>query len=136
VSAPDGLIKVLRPKTRGKRLDMRFLLEPLEQAELTRIHCAGSRSSTEVTEQVDDDTTVVEPDQGNGSSCISISLNNAPATGLATDIDPVLSHLIAQLRPGADLSRVTLPTFILEPRSMLERITKYDPKHGSLGFFC
>jgi len=37
----------------------------------------------------------------------------------------VLSHIISQLRPGADLSRVTLPTFILEPRSMLERITKW-----------
>ncbi|KAF3769101.1 hypothetical protein M406DRAFT_92408 [Cryphonectria parasitica EP155] len=50
----------------------------------------------------DDDTQVVEPDQGN-----------------------VLSHIISQLRPGADLSRVTLPTFILEPRSMLERITNF-----------
>lgn len=39
-------------------------------------------------------------------------------------IAAVLSHLISQLRPGADLSRVVLPTFILEPRSMLERITK------------
>jgi hypothetical protein len=38
----------------------------------------------------------------------------------------VLSHIISQLRPGADLSRVVLPTFILEPRSMLERITKYE----------
>ena len=37
----------------------------------------------------------------------------------------VLMHIISQLRPGADLSRVVLPTFILEPRSMLERITKY-----------
>jgi len=37
----------------------------------------------------------------------------------------VLSHIISQLRPGADLSRITLPTFILEERSMLERITKY-----------
>ena len=36
----------------------------------------------------------------------------------------MLTHIISQLRPGADLSRVTLPTFILEPRSMLERITK------------
>lgn len=36
----------------------------------------------------------------------------------------VLSHIISQLRPGADLSRITLPTFILEERSMLERITK------------
>jgi hypothetical protein len=40
-------------------------------------------------------------------------------------MDVVLSHIISQLRPGADLSRVVLPTFILEPRSMLERITKY-----------
>ncbi|CAG8956096.1 hypothetical protein HYFRA_00011880 [Hymenoscyphus fraxineus] len=37
----------------------------------------------------------------------------------------VLSHIIGQLRPGADLSRVVLPTFILEPRSMLERITNF-----------
>lgn len=37
----------------------------------------------------------------------------------------VLYHIISQLRPGADLSRVVLPTFLLEPRSMLERITKY-----------
>lgn len=81
MSTPDGLIKVLRPKTRGKRLDMRFLLEPLQQAELTRIHCVGSRSSTEVTEQVDDDTTVVEPEQGNGSSGISkcLKMHQQPA---------------------------------------------------------
>ena len=37
----------------------------------------------------------------------------------------ILAHIISQLRPGADLSRVTLPTFILEPRSMLERITNF-----------
>ncbi|KAF2708070.1 hypothetical protein K504DRAFT_468446 [Pleomassaria siparia CBS 279.74] len=37
----------------------------------------------------------------------------------------MLMHIISQLRPGADLSRVTLPTFILEPRSMLERITNF-----------
>ncbi|KAL8870097.1 MAG: hypothetical protein Q9174_003776 [Haloplaca sp. 1 TL-2023] len=49
-----------------------------------------------------EDETVVEPDQGN-----------------------VLTHIISQLRPGADLSRVVLPTFILEPRSMLERITNF-----------
>lgn len=64
----------------------------------------GSRGSNEEGrgDAGDDDTLVVEPDQGN-----------------------VLGHIISQLRPGADLSRVTLPTFILEPRSMLERITKY-----------
>jgi hypothetical protein len=62
-------------------------------------HFTGNRSSE--VESGEDETTI-EPDEGN-----------------------VLSHLISQLRPGADLSRVTLPTFILEPKSMLERITKY-----------
>lgn len=50
----------------------------------------------------EEDTQQVEPEQGN-----------------------VLSHIISNLRPGADLSRVVLPTFILEPRSMLERITNF-----------
>ena len=35
----------------------------------------------------------------------------------------ILVSLIGQLRIGMDLSKVTLPTFVLEPRSMLERIT-------------
>lgn len=35
----------------------------------------------------------------------------------------ILLSLIGQLRIGMDLSKVTLPTFVLEPRSMLERIT-------------
>ncbi|TKX23218.1 putative oxysterol-binding protein 2 [Elsinoe australis] len=61
---------------------------------------ASNRSSMEDNNQ--DDETVIDDDQGN-----------------------VLSHLISQLRPGADLSRVTFPTFILEPRSMLERITNF-----------
>lgn len=64
----------------------------------------SNRSSVDESklDPAEDDTTVVEPDQGN-----------------------VLSHIISQLRPGADLSRVVLPTFILEPRSMLERITNF-----------
>jgi oxysterol-binding protein-related protein 8 len=33
--------------------------------------------------------------------------------------------MISQLRPGMDLTRVTLPTFVLEPKSMLERITNF-----------
>ncbi|KAL6356432.1 hypothetical protein LRP88_10028 [Fusarium phalaenopsidis] len=70
---------------------------------------AGTRSSNEDPRgpDADDDTLVVEPDQGNAL------------------IQKVLSHIISQLRPGADLSRVVLPTFILEPRSMLERITNF-----------
>ncbi|KAJ8070458.1 hypothetical protein OCU04_000832 [Sclerotinia nivalis] len=65
---------------------------------------ASNRSSVDESKisDAEDETIVVEPDQGN-----------------------VLSHIISQLRPGADLSRVVLPTFILEPRSMLERITNF-----------
>ncbi|KAI1843354.1 hypothetical protein JX265_007829 [Neoarthrinium moseri] len=73
---------------------------------LTGRRRAGSATSSRssLDGDADSDTTVVEPDQGN-----------------------VLGHIISQLRPGADLSRVVLPTFILEPRSMLERITKCVP---------
>ncbi|SAM09654.1 hypothetical protein [Absidia glauca] len=37
----------------------------------------------------------------------------------------ILLGIIAQLGKGMDLHRVTLPTFALEPRSMLERITDF-----------
>ncbi len=34
-------------------------------------------------------------------------------------------HLLKQVRPGMDLSKVVLPTFILEPRSLLEKLSDY-----------
>ena len=37
----------------------------------------------------------------------------------------MLMHLLKQIRPGMDLSRVVLPTFILEPRSLLEKFSDY-----------
>ncbi|KAF9916339.1 hypothetical protein BGZ65_000323, partial [Modicella reniformis] len=37
----------------------------------------------------------------------------------------ILMDLISQLTKGGDLHRITLPTFVLEPRSMLERITDF-----------
>lgn len=76
----------------------------------------------------DDDTEIMEPDQGNGESteCTQTIPGSLPMkqSPMLTYRGAVLSHIISQLRPGADLSRVVLPTFILEPRSMLERITK------------
>ncbi|GMM57414.1 oxysterol-binding protein related protein [Maudiozyma humilis] len=35
----------------------------------------------------------------------------------------IILNIISQLKPGCDLTRITLPTFILEKKSMLERIT-------------
>lgn len=43
----------------------------------------------------------------------------------------ILLGLISQLRKGMDLHRVALPTFVLEPRSMTERITDFM-SHPSL----
>ncbi|THH17191.1 hypothetical protein EW146_g3570 [Bondarzewia mesenterica] len=37
----------------------------------------------------------------------------------------IIISLISQLRVGMELSKVTFPTFVLEPRSMLERITDF-----------
>jgi oxysterol-binding protein-related protein 8 len=92
-------------------------------ANLWVVSHVGNRSSTEeFRDGASEDETVVDAEQGNGMLKPYESprrSHNANATAT------VLMHLIKQLRPGADLSRVTLPTFILEPRSMLERITKY-----------
>lgn len=35
----------------------------------------------------------------------------------------LLWFLIKQVRPGMDLSKVVLPTFILEPRSFLDKLS-------------
>jgi len=53
----------------------------------------------------------------------------------------ILMGIISQLSKGGDLHRVTLPTFVLEPRSMLERITDFMShpdiiiKYACLGFY-
>nr|AZQ56691.1 oxysterol-binding protein [Suhomyces chickasaworum]AZQ56697.1 oxysterol-binding protein [Suhomyces chickasaworum] len=66
------------------------------------------------------------------SSSISKSTVQLDDSGDTDDIDEldnegqsILMGIIAQLRPGCDLSKITLPTFILEKKSMLERITNF-----------
>jgi hypothetical protein len=44
---------------------------------------------------------------------------------LDEDEGSIILSLISQLRVGMDLHKVTFPTFVLEPRSMLERITDF-----------
>ncbi|KIO23185.1 hypothetical protein M407DRAFT_244881 [Tulasnella calospora MUT 4182] len=50
----------------------------------------------------DEETSVLDQEQGN-----------------------IILAMISQLRPGMDLQKVSFPTFVLEPRSMLERITDF-----------
>ncbi|KAF9282041.1 hypothetical protein BGZ68_006235 [Mortierella alpina] len=55
---------------------------------------------------------------------------NPPVDGEDTEVlddgtKNILMGIISQLGKSTDLHRVTLPTFVLEPRSMLERITDF-----------
>jgi hypothetical protein len=47
----------------------------------------------------------------------------------------ILLGMMRQLKSGMDLSRVTLPTFILEPRSFLEKCSDFMA-HGSMILEC
>ncbi|SSD61035.1 probable Oxysterol-binding protein homolog 7 [Saccharomycodes ludwigii] len=68
--------------------------------------------------------------QDSGSNSTSQEKTSGSSTLDTDDIDEtdeggqsILLGIISQLKPGCDLSRITLPTFILEKKSMLERIT-------------
>jgi hypothetical protein len=51
--------------------------------------------------------------------------NESNTEELAEGSRSILLNIASQLTKGMDLHRVTLPTFVLEPRSMLERITDF-----------
>jgi len=67
-------------------------------------------------------TTYVEaPDEG----IFADDSGNAQEEELAQDSKSIIFALLKQVKIGMDLSRVTLPTFILEPRSMLEKLSDF-----------
>lgn len=53
------------------------------------------------------------------------NLENAQTEDLADENKSLVWSLLKQVRPGMDLSKVTLPTFILEPRSFLEKLADF-----------
>ncbi|CDK27255.1 unnamed protein product [Kuraishia capsulata CBS 1993] len=64
-----------------------------------------------------------EKDKSPPPSTTHVSGNIDDVDEVDGDGQNILMGIISQLRPGCDLSRITLPTFILERKSMLERIT-------------
>lgn len=59
------------------------------------------------------------------TSSNSIEDNTDDIDELDNEGQSILMGIISQLRPGMDLTKITLPTFILEKKSMLERITNF-----------
>ena len=57
-------------------------------------------------------------------------MSNSPAENkhmedLDSEPRSIFMDIVSQLRKGLDLHRVSLPTFVLEPRSMCERISDF-----------
>ena len=57
--------------------------------------------------------------------CCCCRRRRPPFCSLLTVLSHTLQHVIKQLKPGMELSKVTLPVFILEPRSFLEKPTDF-----------
>ncbi|XP_071954625.1 oxysterol-binding protein-related protein 8-like isoform X3 [Antedon mediterranea] len=54
-----------------------------------------------------------------------LGLENTQSETLGEENKGLIWGLIKQVRPGMDLSKVVLPTFILEPRSLLDKLTDF-----------
>ncbi|KHN71206.1 Oxysterol-binding protein-related protein 8 [Toxocara canis] len=52
-------------------------------------------------------------------------MDGAQTEDMAEENRSLVWSLLKQIRPGMDLSKVTLPTFILEPRSFLEKLADF-----------
>uniref|UniRef100_A0A8C9WZA8 Oxysterol-binding protein n=1 Tax=Sander lucioperca TaxID=283035 RepID=A0A8C9WZA8_SANLU len=66
--------------------------------------------------------------QDNVKTCLYVSLQAGEASQVETVSEEnkgLIWSLLKQLRPGMDLSKVVLPTFILEPRSFLDKLSDY-----------
>lgn len=92
------------------------LTSKLDKLKLRSLH--ESTSTTPV--QSSPKASNTKPAQNEGSGVNTDDIDEIDNEGQS-----ILSGIIAQLRPGCDLAKITLPTFILEKKSMLERITNF-----------
>ncbi|KAF9970217.1 hypothetical protein BGZ73_007106 [Actinomortierella ambigua] len=68
---------------------------------------------------------MADPAINNNDAATVASADGDDTEVLGDEPRSILMGIISQLSKGMDLHRVTLPTFVLEPRSMLERITDF-----------
>ncbi|OUM65507.1 hypothetical protein PIROE2DRAFT_41588 [Piromyces sp. E2] len=82
-------------------------------------------SATEEAKKVEAESPTVDPENAENKEDNSSEDDTDNKVVLSDEPKSIIMGIIAQLRKGADLHRVTLPTFVLEPRSMTERITDF-----------
>ncbi|KAG8179305.1 hypothetical protein JTE90_024151 [Oedothorax gibbosus] len=88
------------------------------------IHSTDSESETRPIEDVE--TPPVEtPYVANGIEEFGLAGDAGQTEEVAEENKSLIWTLLKQVRPGMDLSKVVLPTFILEPRSFLDKLSDY-----------
>ncbi|MGH0133653.1 UNVERIFIED_CONTAM: hypothetical protein FKN15_073420 [Acipenser sinensis] len=97
--------------------------------------CGANESSRRVTEESDTDQSETQKDvlvELQATSYVEQCREEMAEAGVACQTETVSEEnkglmwtMLKQLRPGMDLSRVVLPTFILEPRSFLDKLSDY-----------
>lgn len=60
-----------------------------------------------------------------GGLCYALVQAGEQVEELEEENKSLIWFLLKQVRPGMDLSKVVLPTFILEPRSFLDKLSDY-----------
>ncbi|XP_015930390.1 oxysterol-binding protein-related protein 8 isoform X2 [Parasteatoda tepidariorum] len=88
------------------------------------IHSTDSESEAHPVEDIE--TPPVEtPYMANGVEEFGLAGDAGQTEEVAEENKSLIWTLVKQVRPGMDLSKVVLPTFILEPRSFLDKLSDY-----------
>eukprot|EP01112_Ceratiomyxa_fruticulosa_P020050 TRINITY_DN6722_c0_g1_i1.p1 TRINITY_DN6722_c0_g1~~TRINITY_DN6722_c0_g1_i1.p1 ORF type:complete len:435 (-),score=84.60 TRINITY_DN6722_c0_g1_i1:200-1504(-) len=82
-------------------------------------------SSSQTRNNNNDGTPPASPNLSSSNGDDGGQVASSEADVLDDEPKNLILNIISQLRIGMDLSRITLPTFILEPRSMLEKLTDF-----------
>ncbi|XP_007561470.1 oxysterol-binding protein-related protein 5 isoform X1 [Poecilia formosa] len=92
----------------------------------------GNENGGRLTEESDIEPSEEMPPGPQATAYVEQSTEDMAEVGEASQVETVSEEnkgliwgLLKQLRPGMDLSKVVLPTFILEPRSFLDKLSDY-----------
>uniref|UniRef100_A0A8C2HTH2 Oxysterol-binding protein n=1 Tax=Cyprinus carpio TaxID=7962 RepID=A0A8C2HTH2_CYPCA len=90
-------------------------------ASLSSTEPSPTLRKTNLLQNTEDGTEVISPDE----EVMDSDDNTEEDLGVLDDQRSVILHLLSQLKLGMDLTRVVLPTFILEKRSLLEMYANF-----------